>query len=635
MNIEDIILKANDAYYNTGTPLYTDEEYDALKQKLKKIDPNNKVFSLVGAEIHSESKFIHINPMLSLENVFDSNTLKKFLINNGVKDDTELTYEDKLDGLACSLHYKNGKLINACTRGNGIVGEIILDQIMHFSNVPKTIDCKVPLEIRGEIVLPKKEFDKLNKIAVENNHKPYTSARNLAVGSIKSKEFDVAAKRGCIFIAYALIGLEKNHSHAMSYLGGLGFDNTIPQKFKFADIDQHIDDMIRLLENPVKEIGMDGIVVKVDSYALQQEIGLNNTFPKWAVAFKQNVEFGETTVNDVEWQVGSGGAITPVAKLDKILLSEAYFTSCTLHNYANIKKLGLGINDKILMVRSGNVIPMITAVSEKSINHIAIDPPPNCPECGHETVLNENDILSCGDPKNCSGVQLRKLIFACSKEGVTIKGIADEVIKHAFENGYIKTIADLYKDDAATAFASKHPNTADKSTPKFLKLINESRKTTRERAITSLGIPMVSTESSKLIANAIDKFSDLVSLNDSKLIEIGITNVRREKFLAYISDIDNINLINELSDIFEFDKKVELAEKLKGLNFVVTGSFDNSYPRKEIEKTISLNSGKVQSKVSSKTNYLILGANGGSKHDDAIRLNIPVITFDEFIKLLE
>lgn len=634
MTLEELILKANEAYYNTDTPLYTDDEYDAMKLKLKQTNPNSIVFNIVGCEVNSSNKYIHKTPMLSLENAFSSDDLKKFFINNGINNDTILCYEPKLDGLAASIHYKNGKYQLSCTRGNGIEGELITNQILHFSNVPKELKENLSFEVRGEIVLPKKDFDNLNEENILNNKKLYTSPRNVAVGSINSKEHDTAAKRGCIFVAYSLHGLNLNHSESMQLLTNLGFTTTKPKVFKFSDIDGAINDSISLLTDTNKEISMDGIVFKVDDFNLQESIGLNNTFPKWAVAFKQNVEYGETTINDVEWQVGSGGAITPVAKLDKIYLSEAYFTSCTLHNYANIKKLGLGINDKILMVRSGNVIPMITAVSEKSTNHIPILAPVNCPECNSITI-NNNDIISCGNPKNCNGVKLKKLIFACSKEAVTIKGIADEVIKHAFDNKMITKISDLYKDEAAFAFASKHPNTAEKNISKFLKLIQESRKTTRERAITSLGIPMISTETSKLIANSIDKLNDILLLDDKQLIEIGITNVRREKFLNYISDEDNISLINELSELFVFEEKETTTDKFKGLNFVVTGSFNEEYPRKDIEKNITLNGGKIQSKVSSKTNYLVLGNGGGSKKSDAIKYGVNIISFEEYIKLLE
>lgn len=634
--IEAKLIAANEMYYNTANPIMTDEEYDALKIKLKELSPDSPVLKTVGANVVTTVKqFKHINPMLSLENVFTIVDLKRYFELNGVSSQMLLTMESKLDGLACSIHYTDDKLELATTRGNGVIGEIITPQILAFSNVPKSLPTGITgkREVRGEIIFPYARFIKYNEEQERKGEKPFISARNAAVGSINSKDPLVAAARGCIFVAYTYIGPDsESHEKDMMLLSSLGFNTTSPSVFPFYNIEQMALLAIQQLERR-KELGIDGIVFKVNDNNLQTKIGWNNTCPKWAVAFKQNLELAETVVESVDWQVGRMGAITPVARLKPVILSDALISNVTLHNWNQIQSLGLGLGDRILIVRSGGVIPKVNLVLDKAQPPVNITKPINCPVCN--SIIKDNEgMLSCSNTVGCKGIQVERLIFACSKEALDIKGIGPEVVRHAFETGQVSTIADLFKPKAAIAFASRFPATAEQTIPKYQSLIKDACKASRAAAIISLCIPTISTVTANQFARSIDSLTELLTLDQTTLVKMGITPVRIQNFLEYIRVPANISLINELDLILEFEPIYSRQDTLAGISFVVTGSFEQ-LSRKELETFIMNNGGKVVGKVSAKTSYLVVGEGGGGKKDEADKIGVPVLHEDEFIKLMK
>lgn len=634
--LEDKILECNKIYYNTGNSNITDEEYDALKAKLRELCPTSIVFQAVGSAIPvTATQFKHINPMLSLENVFNPEDLQKFFALAGLSRDTAIDMEDKLDGLACSLHYRNGVLEVATTRGNGVVGEVITPQIMFFNSVPKSIPADVfgSCEVRGEIVMPNRAFEQYNEAAAAMGSKTFISARNAAVGSINSKNPRTAAARGCVFIAYSFIGSGSvNHYTDMDNLRMVGFSANIPHRFPLYDIDNFARIAAERLERR-KEYGIDGIVFKVDDSGIQRKLGVNNTSPRWAIAFKQNTEVADTIIEAVDWQVGRMGAITPVARLTPIVLSDALISNVTLHNWNHIQSLGLGLGDRILLVRSGGVIPKVNLVLDKAKKPVDIIKPAICPMCANP-LQDDKGMLSCINVYRCPGVQVERMVFACSKEALDIKGIGPEVIRHAFFSGQLATIADLFKPKAAVAFASRFPVTAEANIPKYEGLIKDACKATRSAAIIALCIPTISTVTANQLANHIDHLTDLLTLDKNTLIKIGLTPVRLTNLLEYVVVPQNAKLINDLDLVLEFEPRAVRMDRLADLTFVVTGSFEE-YPRKQLEQTIMSNGGKVVGKVSSKTDYLVCGDNAGSKREEAERHNVPILYEDTFIEFLE
>lgn len=635
--LEAKIIACNEVYYNTGNSTISDLEYDALKAKLKELNPNSVVFQTVGApiQVSAITQFKHINPMLSLDNVFNPDDLHKFFMNAGLPPDTAIDMEDKLDGLACSLHYKNGVLEVATTRGNGLIGEIITPQIQFFDSVPKNIPIDVfgDCEIRGEIVMPIQAFDRYNETATASGGKTFISARNAAVGSINSKDPRTASDRGCVFIAYTFIGNGSvSHYIDMDNLRMVGFFANYTHRLPLYDIHNHVRGAITRLENR-REYGIDGIVFKVDDVSIQRKLGMNNTSPRWAVAFKQNIELAETIVEGVDWQVGRMGAITPVARLTPVLLSDAMISNVTLHNWNQIQTLGLGLGDRILIVRSGGVIPKVNLVLDKAKPAVDIPKPTNCPICA--SIVQDNEgMLSCTNVNGCKGIRVERLVFACSKEAMDIKGIGPEVVRHAFETGQISTIADLFTMKAATAFASRFPATADQNLPKYQELIKQACKVSRESAIIALCINSISTVSARTLAANIDRLPDLLNLTKEELIAMGMTPVRIGNFLEYIRVKENIRLIEDLDLVLEFEPRAAKANKLNSRTYVVTGSFE-AFSRKQLEQAIVNNGGKVVGKISAKTDYLICGENAGSKFQEATKLNVPIMHEDEVLKFFK
>lgn len=636
--LEKRILLLNEVYYNTGNSEITDAEYDALKAELKKLNPHSVVFNVVGAEVTVPlvKQFQHVNPMLSLENVFNTEDLIKFFERAGISPNTFINIEDKLDGLACSLHYEDGKLDIAATRGNGTIGEIITEPVSYMATVPKYVDhplFKGKVEVRGEIIMPREYFDLFNETSAAMGNKTFISPRNAAVGSINSKNPRTAAARGCVFRAYGLYGADTGtHNTDMDLLGSIGFQRVFPNPVRLIELERWIPAAAQRLNERSKH-GIDGIVFKIDDKSIQNQLGMNNTAPRWAVAFKQNVEVAETVVETVDWQVGRMGAITPVARLKPVILSDALISNVTLHNWSHIQTLGLGLGDRILIVRSGGVIPKVNLVLDKAKPPVDILKPVNCPSCNSIIKANEG-VLSCSNLANCKDVQVERLIFACSKEALDIKGIGPEVVRHAFETGQISTIADLFKPKAAIAFASRFPATAEQTIPKYQMLIKDACKASRTAAIISLCIPTISTVTANQFAKSIDRLPELLTLDQPTLVKMGITPVRIQNFLEYIRVPANINLVNELDLLLEFEPIYSRQDTLNGLSFVVTGSFEQ-LSRKELETFIMNNGGKVVGKVSTKTDYLVVGEGGGGKKEEADKLNVPTLHEDEFIKLMK
>lgn len=629
-----LYIRANDAYHNTDSPIMTDDEFDVLKQTLIAQGVYTAMHTVGAAPIGTTFK--HRVPMLSLSNVFTDTGLYAFLRGVGTN---SVTLEDKLDGLACSITYDNGVLIMALTRGDGTNGEDIMSKVRYMSTVPQVLPDAINLEVRGELVIDWVAFHEINaELSLEN--KPLLkSPRNAAVGAIKRK--GQMTPRGVKFIAYGWIGLDVTDDTAgMTILKGYGFE-TVWKTDRMSPHDHQT--ILAIAQERLHEqtpVQKDGIVIKVDSIDSRNKLGMNNSSPNWAIAYKENSAIADTQLMDVIWQLGRTGAITPVGCLTPMELSGATIDRVTLHNYDEIRRLDLGILDTIRIVRSGQVIPKVTSVTQKADQLVGrpIEKPTNCPECGRPLKeYTDGAIMRCeyALPNElehiCKGVAVAKLVYACSKEAVEIKGVSQSIIQDLYYGGHIGHIWDLYSDSMCEHLANRHPQTATMRLPHYTDLIKSSRKCEIHRAVMALNIPMTAEITAKKLAIHIAKLTDLITHSPEQL---GLSGVRATLFKEYIQHPYIQRTITELDQILTYILPDSVGQSLSGKSYVVTGSFDNGLSRREIEQYILKNGGKLQSTVNSKTDALIVGHNAGSKLKSAQTLGVPTYTRDEFMEMV-
>lgn len=639
-------LTSANTLYHAGSPSpLSDEQYDLMRLhliELERMYPYDVLPNTITTKVGhrpSGKTIKHIRAMLSLDNVFSESGLISFIKSLLDKHPhLTLAIEDKLDGMACSLHYEDGRLQYAVTRGDGVEGEDITASVHYIENVPKVIDRKERFEVRGEIVISRTDFDAVNRELIMNDEKPLKSLRNAAVGAMKAKDPTMAAQRKCQFVAYDVYGLDVptfTHDVAMMTLDCLGFKTASPLVVEGHSFVRY--DGLKVFADRLKDqsldIAIDGIVFKVNEYAIQEALGFNNTAPHWAIAFKCNDMISETILNDVTWQVGRTGNITPVGHVDPVQMPGVEITNVTLHNQQYIDSLDVCIGDSIGIIRSGQVIPKVVSVIARNSNRRAILYPLYCPSC-YADIRMDGAFMKCTNVFYCKGAIAERLIYASSDQCVEIKGVGDEIIKELVQQKLISSIADLYKDSMAQLLADRCPNTADVRLSDFQKLITEARITTRERAISALSIPNIGTISARTLATQIDRLTDLLKLTPDELEIVDIKGVKATHFFASMAMPYYQELIVELDKLLIFEERVMCEPFFNGINFVVSGSFDETLTRANIEEIIIRYGGKVQSKVSSKTNYLVLGEGGGSKIQDAVRYGVETISGIEFKNLL-
>lgn len=639
------LLDANSFYHAGRESPLTDEQYDHLRLQLIELERlypydvlPNTITNKVG-HVPIGKTIAHTHAMLSLDNVFSDVGLLSFI--KSIQErypGFHLAIEDKLDGMACSLHYSNGRLKYAVTRGDGAMGEIITDAVHFIANVPKIVAYQNDFEVRGEVVISRPDFETINRDLILANDKPLKSLRNAAVGAMKAKNPTMATQRKCQFVAYDVYGLDSTvvaHDIAMMQLQSLGFKTTKPFVLAgdmLTNTDQ-IDYFVERLKDTSLEFAIDGIVFKVNEYNVQEVLGFNNTAPHWAIAFKSNDMISETILNDVVWQVGRTGNITPVGHVDPVQLPGVEITNVTLHNQQYIDSLDVCIGDSIGIIRSGQVIPKVVSVIARNSNRKAIPYPLYCPSC-YANIRMDGAFMKCTNVFHCKGATAERLIHASSDQCVEIKGVGDEIIKELVERKLISSITDLYKDSMAQLLANRCPNTADSRLSEFQQLITGSRVTSRERAISALSIPNIGTITARTLAAQIDRLTDLLTLTPEQLEVVDIKGVKATYFFAAMAVPYYQELITELDKLLIFEERIKLVPILTDLNFVVSGSFEGTMSRSDIEESIINHGGKLQSKVSSKTDYLILGIGGGSKVKDATRHNVRVINDVEYKDIL-
>ena len=636
INIEKLISWAK-AYYVDDEPIASDEEYDKLARECLEfenknpnlINPNSPNRRVGGAILKGFKKANHLSRMWSQEDVFNDKELEDWIKRaSKVGDNLEFFCQPKFDGASLNLIYENGILKQAITRGDGEIGEDVTQNAMTIQSIPLEIAEKSLIEIRGEVVIKKSDFEAINIERLKNSESTFANPRNAAAGSLRQLDSSITSKRKLFFNAWGVgqnsLNFEKT-SQMMDYIFSLGFVKTPMQTLV-----KNIDDIKKLYEDMIKKrdtfpMLLDGMVIKIDDITTQQDLGFTQKFPRWSCAYKFPAVEKTTKLKDIILQVGRTGVVTPVAIVEPVLIEGANVERATLHNFDEIQRLDLKIGDEIIIIRSGDVIPKITKVlkDRRDGNEKEILKPTICPDCSSELLI-EDIMIKCQN-LDCPSRVVNSIIYFASKNCLNIDGLGDKIVELLVNEKKIFDILDLYSlkyEDLENLEGFK-----EKKINNLLNAIENSKNSELYRVLTALGIEHIGEVASKSICS---KFGlDLVDVSFEDLISIdGIGEQMANSFLEFFRV--NRQFVLKLFDILK--PKVTIKEEAKDNPFknktvVITGTMSKS--RDEIKLFLEDLGAKVSSSVSKKTDFLIYGEDAGSKYDKAIELGIEILTEDE------
>lgn len=640
------ITKHNKAYYEQDAPTISDFEYDELFRELKKLEELYPEYATadsptqkVGSNVSDKFKEIkHKYRLYSLDNSNNFEDLKRWYerIQKEYPSETiNAVSELKIDGLACALSYKNGILTTGATRGDGIVGEIITDNIKQIKNIPQKLTDPINIEVRGEVYMPVTSFEKLNEKQRENGGKEFANPRNAAAGSLRQDNAEITGQRDLRFFAYAAVFPDGNspetHYEILQLLKKEGF--TVNENAKLHNNVASIEEYCKYweFERQKLDYATDGIVVKLNDVSKQNELGYTARAPKWATAFKFPPEEIETELLDIELSVGKTGALTPVAILTPVQLAGTIVKRASLHNFDEIERLHINIGDKVVIKKAAEIIPKVIKKANPDSGNGIYPTPTNCPCCNAPLVKPEGEVvLYCSNPKTCPAQIKGKIEFWCSKDGMDIDGLGEAIVDDAVEKGIIKDIADIY--NLTEEDLMKLDLIKEKSAQNLLKSISDSKNRPLKRFLTSLSIKLVGKETAELIANEFLTLDKVQNATKEAFVEIdGVGDKVAESVVDFFKDDDNKKLLEKLHNFGVIPQSADsekVSDKFKNLTFVITGTL--SKPRSDYEAIIKSMGGKVSSSVSKKTSYVLCGENPGSKFDKATSLGVIIIDENSF-----
>ena len=639
-------------YYVEDNPQISDTEYDTLYKQLEKLEQEYPEFILdnsptqrVGDRVLDEfEKVIHKVPMLSLSNTFSIEDLRDFdsRISKLSSDDSiEYICELKIDGLAISINYENGKLVSAATRGDGMVGENVTENIKTIFSIPKTLKTKKSFEVRGEVYLPKKSFELLNKEREENNEVLFANPRNAAAGSLRQLDSKITAKRRLSAFIYSVVGDENINSQKMALTVAADLGLPVNPNFKLCKTIDEVVDYIMYWEEHKQDLPyeIDGIVIKVNSYSLQEEIGSTQKSPRWATAYKFPEEELATKLLDIELSVGRTGIITPVAVLNPINISGSTVSKASLHNKDIIDELDIHIGDMVVVKKAGEIIPKVVRVVEelRLANSEKYVMPNICPSCKSKTFTKEGDPFTRCLNLDCPEQNIRKIIHFASREALNIEGLGDKVVATLYEKGIIKHTIDLFSLDRNKLVELERMG--DKSVDNLLNAIENSKQSSLDKVIFALGILNVGKKAGKILAEYYKNLTNFSKATVDELLELpDIGLITAESIVDYLSNDNNLRFINELIEI-GMNPQYEIQNKntdniFSGKTIVLTGKLVE-LTRNEAKEYLERFGAKVTGSVTSKTDYVIAGEKAGSKLAKAEQLGIQVLSEDEFIDIIK
>ncbi len=650
-NLRKKINYHNNKYYNQDNPEISDYEYDMLLKELEELEdefpeiitetsPTQKV----GGKVSSKFTPVkHSVPMESLHDSFSEDELISFDKRmRNIINDPEYIVEPKFDGLSVCLEYKNGIFVRGSTRGDGIVGEDITENLKTIKTLPMKINSSIPfIEVRGEVYMSKESFGKLLKSKELRGEKTFKNPRNAAAGSLRQKNSKITAKRDLdifIFNIQQIKGKEiSTHKEALDLLNDLGFQ--VPPFYNcFDSIDTAINEVKRIGNNREKfKFPIDGAVIKVNSFKHRELIGSTSKFPKWAEAFKYPPEEKETQLLNIEVNVGRTGVLTPIGIFEPILLSGTTVSRATLHNEDFIKEKDIRIGDTVVLRKAGEIIPEAVCVKKHKQNSIPFEMPKYCPSCSSLVIREEGQSAIRCENTNCPAQLLRHLIHFVSRDAMDIEGLGPSVLEVLMEHSLINSPVDLYKLTKQALLSLDR--IAEKSAENILSAIEKSKSNDLYRLIYALGIRHVGVKASKILEQNFKSLDSLMSATKEELVTIGgFGDIIAESIVNYFSLEQTKEIIYELKNISvnTFSKKSEnnKTKKLNNYTFVLTGTLKN-YKRNEITSIIESLGGKVSSSVSKKTNYVLYGDEPGSKLLKANKLGVKTISEEEFFNLIK
>ena len=639
-------------YYVEDNPQISDTEYDTLYKQLEKLEQEYPEFILdnsptqrVGDRVLDEfEKVIHKVPMLSLSNTFSIEDLRDFasrISKLSSNDSIEYICELKIDGLAISINYENGKLVSAATRGDGMVGENVTENIKTIFSIPKTLKTKKSFEVRGEVYLPKKSFELLNKEREENNEVLFANPRNAAAGSLRQLDSKITAKRRLSAFIYSVVGDENINSQKMALTVAADLGLPVNPNFKLCKTIDEVVDYIMYWEEHKQDLPyeIDGIVIKVNSYSLQEEIGSTQKSPRWATAYKFPEEELATKLLDIELSVGRTGIITPVAVLNPINISGSTVSKASLHNKDIIDELDIHIGDMVVVKKAGEIIPKVVRVVEelRLANSEKYIMPNICPSCESKTFTKEGDPFTRCLNSDCPEQNIRKIIHFASREALNIEGLGDKVVATLYEKGIIKHTVDLFSLDRNKLVELERMG--DKSVDNLLNAIENSKQSSLDKVIFALGILNVGKKAGKILAEYYKNLTNFSKATVDELLELpDIGLITAESIVDYLSNDNNLRFINELIEI-GMNPQYEIQNKntdniFSGKTIVLTGKLVE-LTRNEAKEYLERFGAKVTGSVTSKTDYVIAGEKAGSKLAKAEQLGIQVLSEDKFIDIMK
>lgn len=644
-----VLNEASKVYYQRDTEIMSNLEYDKLYDELMALERETGIVLAnsptvhVGYEVLSElEKQPHQSPMLSLDKTKEVSALVSWL------GEHEGVLSWKLDGLTVVLTYDNGELVNAVTRGNGEIGEVITNNAKTFVNIPRTIPYKKRLVLRGEAVIKYSDFNRMNE-EITNIEDKYKNPRNLCSGSVRQLNNEITAKRNVHFYAFALVEDVLDSKQIAEY----GFDNTMAGRFawlkaqgfdvveyfivKRDTLEAHVMDFAARI--PDNDIPSDGLVLSYNDIAYGKSLGRTAKFPRDSIAFKWADELAETTLIEVEWSPSRTGLINPVAIFEPVELEGTTVTRASLHNVSILRTLGLGIGDKITVYKANMIIPQ---VAENLTRSNDLELPVVCPACGKETTLKDvNGVQSlyCMNPE-CSAKQIKGFSHFVSRNALNIDGLSDATLEKFIAHGFLKSLPDIFHLKQHREEIVTMEGFGEKSYDNLMDSIENARRVSVAKFIYSLGIGGIGLANAKVIAAHFNQdFEAIASADVEELIAIdGIGEVLASTFHDFFRNVERMQIVRRLLEEIVFEKdEVSGNLTLEGKTFVITGSVEHFVNRSELKDYIEKLGGRVTGSVSKNTDYLINNdtTSGSSKNKKANELGIPILSEQDFLKLAE
>ena len=655
-NLRDELHLHNYNYYVLDKPVISDFEFDMKLKDLINLenqypefnDNNSPSIRIGGSIIKNFNTIVHDFPMYSLDNSYSKDDLEQWndrVFKNIGDENLKYLCELKFDGVSINLTYENGKLIKAVTRGDGVKGDDVTENIKTIKTIPLKLKGSYPanFQIRGEIIIEKHDFLKMNKKRVEKGLEPYMNPRNTASGSLKLQDSSETAKRPLKCFLYQIVSSEQNYKTQNDYLvEALDWGFNISKTYKLCNNLSQVMSYINYWDEERDNLNyeIDGIVVKVNDINYQKELGFTSKYPRWSIAYKYKTEQALTKLLSVSYQIGRTGAATPVANLEPVLLGGTYVKRASLHNEDQINKFDLHINDFVYVEKGGEIIPKIVGVDliRRDVKSKKIKFIENCPSCFKVLSRNESESNHyCLNFNNCPTQITGRVQHFISRKAMNINGLGNETIDMLYKGGLISNYADLYnlkKDDLILL-----DRMAEKSINNIFNGLEESKNIPFERVLFALGIRYVGQTVAKKLAKAFKSIDNIMSKKLEDLLLVDEIGERiSHSIIEFFNNSENRFLIKRLKELglqFEIkESNLPVNEILLGKSFVISGVFEN-HSRDELKKIIELNSGKVSSSISKKTNYLLGGNNiGPSKLVKVEKLEIPIISENDLIEIL-